>query len=97
MYEIRQKYQKFIESHKGIPPQVVLAEIEWKDTAEQNEYILSLDDVWVDDESYVFRDTDLGRLREDEIFFHLGSIGNLYRLLKKSTEDFTIKYIVDFY
>ena len=97
MDEIWQKYQKFIVGHNGIPPQVVLAGVEWKDTAEQNEFIMSLDDTWGDDTPYMFRTTDLGQLREDAIFFHLGSVGNLYKLLEKSTEDFVINYIIDFY
>jgi len=97
MDEVRQKYQKFIVRHNGLPPQVVLADVEWKDTAEQNEFIMSLDDTWGDDTPYMFRNTDLGQLREDAIFFHLGSVGNLYKLLEKSAEDFVINHIIDFY
>ena len=94
---VQQKYERFIERHNGVRPQVVLALIEWKDSAEQNEYIMSLSNMWVDDTPGAYYSTDLGCLKEDEIFFHLGGIGTLYEMLKKSSEDFVIDRVIDFY
>lgn len=94
---VQQKYERFIKRHNGVHPQVVLALIEWKDSAEQNEYIISLSDKWVDDAPEGCYSTDLGCLREEEIFFHLKNIEALYEMLKKSSEDFVINRIIDFY
>lgn len=97
MIEVRQKYERFIERHNGVHPQVVLAAIEWKDSAEENEYMLSLNDIWIEDTPKLCYDTDSGRINEEEIFFHLGSIGNFYDMLEKSPEDFAINRVIDFY
>lgn len=94
---VRKKYSEFLLSHNGLLPKVVTVEIKWKDTAETLDCIMSLDQEWVDDNFIPFRFTELGCLKEDKIFYHLGNIEWLYVLLENSVEDFLIVCVYDFY
>ncbi|MCI7119894.1 MAG: hypothetical protein MR933_08955 [Prevotella sp.] len=78
-------------------PKVAKVVIEWKDSHQQHDYLISLDDYWVDDFSYPYRNTKVGLLTEEEIFFHARNINGLYELIKSTTEDFNILDIIDFY
>ncbi|HBC21874.1 MAG TPA: hypothetical protein DC009_07380 [Porphyromonadaceae bacterium] len=94
----RNKYDEFSRSHSGKTPAVVLAKIKWRDTAEEHEYFLSLDDCWLDTDNNEYRHTEeYGDLTEEQIFYHLESIDNLYSLCDVSCEDFVIKEIIGFY
>ena len=63
----------------------------------QYDYLISLDDYWVNDLPYPYRKTEIGNLTEEEIFYHAGNIQGLYDLISSNTEDFTILDIIDFY
>lgn len=93
---VQQKYNAFIKKfqHK---PKVVKAIIEWKDENLQHDYLISLDDCWVDVLPYPYRRTEIGNLTEEEIFYHAGNIQGLYNLINSNAEDFKILDIIDFY
>lgn len=93
---VQQKYDIFIKRHQSIP-KVAQVVIEWKDDNVQHNYLISLDDCWVDDLPYPYRKTGIGNLTEEEIFFHAGNIQGLYDLIKSDNEDFRILDIIDFY
>ena len=45
---VQQKYDMFIKRHQSMP-KVAKVVIEWKDDNMQHDYLISLDDYWVDD------------------------------------------------
>ena len=94
----RKKYEEFYRDHSDRTPSVVLAKIKWRDTAEEHNYFLSLDDCWLDTDNNEYRHTEeYGDLVEEQIFYHLGSVDNLYSLCDSSCEDFDIKDIIGFF
>ena len=93
---VQQKYEMFIKRRQSIP-KVAKVVIEWKDDNMQYDYLISLDDYWVNDLPYPYRKTEIGNLTEEEIFYHAGNIQGLYDLISSNTEDFTILDIIDFY
>lgn len=95
--KIKTEYKKFLSKHNGEDPKVVEVEIEWKDTKEKYTYIVSLDDLWLDEKAEQYRETEMGKLYEEDIFYHLGSIDGLFKLLENDEEDFTIKQVFGFY
>lgn len=78
-------------------PKVAEVIIEWNDDHQQNDYLISLDDYWVDDFPDSYRKTKIGSLTEEEIFYHAGSIQGLYALINSNVEDFKILDLIDFY
>ena len=48
-------------------PKVAKVVIEWKDDYMQYDYLISLDDYWVNDLPYPYRKTEIGNLTEEEI------------------------------
>ena len=96
--EIKQMYDEFVADHDGKTPSVVEVEIQWKDTEETEECIMSLDDIYTDETDDDARETDIGILSEDDIFFHVESLENLCALFENSDgEDFEITDIAGFY
>lgn len=93
---VQQKYEMFIKRRQSMP-KVAKVVIEWKDDNMQYDYLISLDDYWVNDLPYPYRKTEIGNLTEEEIFYHAGNIQGLYDLISSNTEDFTILDIIDFY
>ncbi len=93
---IQQKYNTFIESYQSMPT-VVKVVIEWKDNKQRHDYFISLDDYWVDDFLYPYRNTEIGFLAEEDIFYHAGSFQGLLNLATSNGEDFKILDIIDFY
>ena len=94
--EILRKYECFVTGNDGKRPTVAFAEIQWKDTGVKHRYMLSLDDIWVDDTATPFRSTELGYLREDDIFYHAGSVEGLCSLAE-NPDEFIVNNIIDFY
>lgn len=90
------KYDAFVKCYKRIP-KIVEVVIEWKDNKERHNYFISLDDYWVDDFPYPYRNTEIGILTEEEIFYHAGNIQGLYALINSNADDFKILDIIDFY
>ena len=93
---VQQKYEMFIKRRQSMP-KVAKVVIEWKDDNMQYDYLISLDDYWVNDLPYPYRKTEIGNLTEEEIFYHAGNVQGLYDLISSNTEDFTILDIIDFY
>lgn len=93
---IQQKYDAFVKKYQCLP-KVVDVVIEWKDDHQQHNYFISLDDFWADDCPYPYRNTQIGRLSEEDIFYHAGSIHGLFDLIVSDCEDFNILDILDFY
>ena len=89
---VQQKYDIFIKRHQSIP-KVAQVVIEWKDDNVQHNYLISLDDCWVDDLPYPYRKTEIGNLTEEEIFFHAGNIQGLYDLIK-SDNNISLDYFI---
>lgn len=92
---VQQKYDMFIKRHQSMP-KVAKVVIEWKDDNMQHDYLISLDDYWVDDLPYPYRKTEIGNLTEEEIFYHADNIQGLYDLISSNAEDFKILDIIDF-
>ena len=61
---IQQKYDMFTKRHMSMP-KVAKVVIEWKDDNMQHDYLISLDDNWVDDLPYPYRKTEIGNLTEE--------------------------------
>ena len=93
---IRQKHDAFIKRCKSMP-KVVEVIIEWKDNRQQHDYLISLDDCWVDGSAYPYRNTKAGLITEEDIFYHAGSMKGLYDLITSNCEDFEILDVIDFY
>lgn len=93
---VQQKYDMFIKRHQSIP-KVAKAVIEWKDDNLQHDYLISLDDYWVEALPYPYRKTEIGNLTEEDIFYHAGNIQGLFALINSNAEDFKILDIIDFY
>lgn len=53
---IQQKYKAFVRSYQSMP-KVAKVVIEWNDNHQQHEYLISLDDYWIDEFSYPYRHT----------------------------------------
>lgn len=67
------KYGAFIKKYKNTP-KIARVIIEWKDNRQQHDYLISLDDYWADDTPYQYRNTEMGVLSEEDIFYHAGNI-----------------------
>jgi len=93
---IQQKYDVFIKSYQN-PPKVAKVVIEWKDDKQQHNYLISLDDCWVDDCLISYRNTKIGHLKEEDIFYHTSNIQGLLDLATSTNEDFEILDVIDFY
>lgn len=93
---IQQKYKAFVRSYQSMP-KVAKVVIEWNDNHQQHEFLISLDDYWIDEFSYPYRHTKVERLTEEDIFYHAGNIQGLYELVISNAEDFKIIDIIDFY
>lgn len=93
---VQQKYDMFIKRRQSMP-KVAKVVIEWKDDNMQHDYLISLDDYWVDDLPYPYRKTEIGNLTEEGIFYHVGNIQGLFNLISSNAEDFRILDIIDFY
>ena len=63
---IQQKYKAFVRSYQSMP-KVAKVVIEWNDNHQQHEFLISLDDYWIDEFSYPYRHTKVGRLTEEDI------------------------------
>ena len=90
---IKQKYNKFIKKYQKTPT-VAKAVIEWKDDKQQHEYLLSIDNIWVDELAFPYRNTEIGVLSEEDIFYHAGDISGLCDLADSNGEDFKILDII---
>lgn len=93
---ILQKYDAFINSYHR-KPSVVKSIIEWKDNKQQHDHFISLDDYWGDDYINPYRNTGIGPLTEENIFYHAGNLQGLLDLATSNGEDFNIIEIIDFY
>ena len=93
-YSVR--YGAFIKKYKNTP-KIARVIIEWKDNRQQHDYLISLDDYWADDTPYQYRNTEMGVLSEEDIFYHAGNIQGLYYLIESDREDFKILDVIDYF
>lgn len=90
------KYDAFIKKYENTP-KVAKVVIKWKDNKQQHDYLISLDDYWADDTPYKYRNTEMGVLSEENIFYHAGNIQGLYDLIESDREDFKVLDVIDYF